>query len=207
MAVLKDSGDRTKFESGAVRDLGEGKGRFDLVPLSVLSEMFRLSGKDELASIIEHVDKFLYTIDKKYLHNALNAFCEVRGWSIHVCALEVAKHFEDGANKYGTHNWEKGIPIHSFIDSAVRHLIQWDNHDMSDPHDRAFVWNMMCAIWTLDHKHGLVDTPHHTWDCSTPYTGFDAERSARKCAVHDGSCFGSSDVASGSASSVLGCNM
>lgn len=31
MAVLKDSGERTEFQSGAVRDLGEGKGRFDLV--------------------------------------------------------------------------------------------------------------------------------------------------------------------------------
>ena len=27
MAVLKDSGERTEFQSGAVRDLGEGKGR------------------------------------------------------------------------------------------------------------------------------------------------------------------------------------
>ena len=178
MAVLKDSGDRTEFQSGAVRDLGEGKGRFDLVPLSVLSEMFRLYSKDDLAEVITNIDKFLYSLDKKYLYNALNGFCALRQWSIHGCALEVSKHFEDGANKSGTPNWEKGIPLHSFIDSAVRHLIQWDKHDMSDPHDRAFVWNIMCAIWTLDHRHEQVDTPHHSWDCKTPYTGFDQERSS-----------------------------
>lgn len=29
---VKDSGNRQKFESGAVRDIQEGKGRFDLIP-------------------------------------------------------------------------------------------------------------------------------------------------------------------------------
>jgi hypothetical protein len=33
---LKDSGKRQEFETGAVRDTQEGKGRFDLLPLSVL---------------------------------------------------------------------------------------------------------------------------------------------------------------------------
>ena len=28
--MIKDSGERTQFESGAVRDMHEGKGRFDL---------------------------------------------------------------------------------------------------------------------------------------------------------------------------------
>ena len=29
MATIKDSGERTQFDSGAVRDMHEGKGRFD----------------------------------------------------------------------------------------------------------------------------------------------------------------------------------
>ena len=32
--MIKDSGDRTEFESGAVRDSAEGKGRCDLVPIA-----------------------------------------------------------------------------------------------------------------------------------------------------------------------------
>ena len=40
MAVLKDSGNRREFESGAVRDMEEGKGRMDLVPWKVCEELY-----------------------------------------------------------------------------------------------------------------------------------------------------------------------
>ena len=38
MAELKDSGNRREFETGAVRDMAEGKGRCDLLPLDVIDE-------------------------------------------------------------------------------------------------------------------------------------------------------------------------
>ena len=38
MAILKDSGDRRDFGTGAVRDMQEGKGRMDLVPWNMASE-------------------------------------------------------------------------------------------------------------------------------------------------------------------------
>lgn len=38
MAELKDSGNRREFETGAVRDMQEGKGRMDLVPWNMASE-------------------------------------------------------------------------------------------------------------------------------------------------------------------------
>ena len=34
--MIKDSGNRTTFSTGAVRDIHEGKGRFDLLPMCVL---------------------------------------------------------------------------------------------------------------------------------------------------------------------------
>lgn len=37
--TIKDSGDRTEFQSGAVRDMHEGKGRFDLLPMCVLMRL------------------------------------------------------------------------------------------------------------------------------------------------------------------------
>lgn len=40
MAVLKDSGNRREFESGAVRDMQEGKGRMDLVPWNVCQQVY-----------------------------------------------------------------------------------------------------------------------------------------------------------------------
>lgn len=36
---IKDSGERTEFPSGAVRDMSEGKGRFDLLPMCVLMRL------------------------------------------------------------------------------------------------------------------------------------------------------------------------
>lgn len=36
---IKDSGERTQFPSGAVRDMHEGKGRFDLLPMCVLMRL------------------------------------------------------------------------------------------------------------------------------------------------------------------------
>ena len=37
MPEIKDSGARREFESGAVRDIQEGKGRCDLLPLDVVA--------------------------------------------------------------------------------------------------------------------------------------------------------------------------
>ena len=60
---IKDSGERTEFATGAVRDMHEGKGRMDLLPWAAI--------------------------------------------------MEVSKHCENGAKKYGEHNVDKGIPTHS----------------------------------------------------------------------------------------------
>jgi hypothetical protein len=77
------------------------------------------------------------------------AFQKQRPWCFSDMSLELAKHFEEGAEKYGEHNWEKGIPIDSFIDSAVRHYLKYLRGDKDEPHDRAFVWNLMCCAWTV----------------------------------------------------------
>lgn len=71
--------------------------------------------------------------------------------------LEVAKHFEEGCKKYGENNWQKGIPTHCYIDSAVRHYLKYLRGDKNEPHDRAFCWNILCAIWTCKHKPELND--------------------------------------------------
>ena len=181
MPVLKDSGGRTEFETGAVRDLQGHKGRMDLFPLSVMSTLFEQRGQSVLAGIVANIDKFLYSLDTKYLVNAYFRFIDLRGWTLEESLIEVSKHYEDGAVKYGTHNWEKGIPLHSFIDSGVRHLDQWSMKDESDPHDRAFLWNMIGAIWTVEHRPEMIDTPMHKWDCKTPYTNFDYERACKRC--------------------------
>lgn len=144
--MIKDSGQRIVFESGAERDCAEGRGRCDLLPLDVVSK-FMLDDKVLLA-----ISCFQETKDKTYLNIALDWFSKIRIWDRPTMILEVSKHFEEGAKKYGERNWEKGIPVNRYIDSAVRHYLKWLRGDTDEPHDRAFVWNILCCIWTVKHS-------------------------------------------------------
>lgn len=150
---IQDSGNRRKFESGAVRDIQEGKGRCDLMPLDVISHCYAEVGdRDcEIASnIFELLNDFIESGDIECLYDVLDAEKPYDDYD--VMFLEVAKHFEDGAKKYGENNWQKGIPVRCYIDSAIRHYLKYLRGDIDEPHDRAFIWNIMCAIWTCAHK-------------------------------------------------------
>lgn len=94
--MIKDSGERTEFKTGAVRDMKRGVGRMDLLPW--------------------------YGI------------------------MEVSKHCEEGAEKYGEHNVDKGIPLHSLCDSAARHLAKFIAGEMVEDHLRAAAWNLLWAL-------------------------------------------------------------
>lgn len=154
---IKDSGERTKFETGAVRDMHEGKGRCDLLPLKVVARFsqFNTDFNFHLLSILENFRKSGEVIS---LYHACNI---VRDEFFHqkseTAILELAVHFEDGCKKYGENNWQKGIPVHSFIDSAIRHYLKHKRGDTDERHDRACLWNLVCAIWTVENKPELND--------------------------------------------------
>ena len=137
--MIKDSGTRREFETGAVRDCTEGKGRCDLMPLDVVAEV----ADDE---ILEDIASFVDTGIDMFLKNALERFARVYD-SIYDMMLDVSIHFEDGAKKYGEYNWQKGIPESSYIDSAVRHYLKFRAGMDDERHDRAFVWNILCLMW------------------------------------------------------------
>lgn len=106
---IKDSGERTEFSSGAVRDLHSGKGDMLSVPWAAM--------------------------------------------------LRVSKRYENGAAKYGRYNYLKGIPVSSFIDSALRHLAKyvagWDDED----HLAAAAFNVLGAIQMEEHNPDMCDLP------------------------------------------------
>ncbi len=106
--MIKDSGKRSKFFTGAVRDIREGKGRFDLLPPRALTRL--------------------------------------------------ARYFEEGCKKYGERNWEKGIPLSRFFDSAIRHAFKYLQGLDDEDHLIASVWNLMCLTETeMRIKEGLLD--------------------------------------------------
>ena len=152
MEIL-DSGNRREFVTGAVRDVADGKGRCDLLPLI---EVGALLGSD---SILHHIGEYVEHGHPCYLNRAIGEFTVKRGWDLQTAMIEVSKHYEEGAKKYSERNWEKGINLHCYIDSGVRHYLKWLRGDTDEPHDRAFVWNMLGALWTQKHKPDLIDLP------------------------------------------------
>ena len=159
--MIKDSGERREFETGAVRDIQEGKGRCDLMPLDVICGIyFSKSPHKGRGDAIGYINKFTETGDIDRLVDALECFLIFDtaydgNWA--TMFLEVSKHFEEGAKKYGENNWQKGIPTHCYVNSAVRHYLKYLRGDTDEPHDRAFVWNILCCIWTCENKPELND--------------------------------------------------
>lgn len=145
--MIKDSGDRTEFETGAVRDMREGKGRCDLMPLDVVATC---ANDNVLEAICRF--KICHYKDFQHLYVTLELVSDTMFPNRETMFLEVAKHFEEGAKKYGENNWQKGIPVWCYVDSAVRHYLKWKRGDKDEPHDRAFVWNIMCCIWTVENE-------------------------------------------------------
>lgn len=107
--MVKDSGQRTTFSTGAVRDMHGGKGRMDLLP-----------------------------------------------WN---AVMEISKHCEDGALKYGERNVDKGIPLHSLLDSGARHLAKYIAGHTDEDHLRAACWNLLWALEQRTTHPELCDMP------------------------------------------------
>ena len=186
---ILDSGDRTEFESGAVRDMRTGKGRCDLMPLDVVSEWYHCEHGDDGANprrwVFMHISNFICTGVEGHLFRALEA-SELFENS-ETMFLEVAKHFEEGCIKYGENNWRKGIPAKCYIDSAIRHYLKHMRGDKDEPHDRAFCWNILCCIWTIRH-HPELNNYSQTWKQPkriTPANGL-ATRYIKKEVEYDG---------------------
>lgn len=60
----------------------------------------------------------------------------------------LAQLYERGAKKYGPRNWEKGIPLWRYLDSAERHLNDFKAGDRAEDHLAAVAWNALCYIHT-----------------------------------------------------------
>lgn len=149
---IMDSGERRRFSTGAVRDIADGKGRCDLLPLDVVGAI----ANDPILPLI---NDYIRTGDESSLHRAIVDFSESHFDNFSTAMLEVSKHYEDGAKKYDERNWEKGIQLHCYIDSGIRHYIKYCRGDVDEPHDRAFLWNMLGALWTQNNKPELIDLP------------------------------------------------
>lgn len=60
--------------------------------------------------------------------------------------------YEKGAVKYGDNNWQKGIPFARCIDSALRHIGQFQLGRRDEDHLAQAAWNLF-AIMHLENTH------------------------------------------------------
>lgn len=154
---IKDSGKRTQFPTGAVRDMheanGEPKGRCDLLPLSVVADLFT----DNDRELFIGIHRFQKTGNVGHLFEVLELFADDYFDGTKTMLLELAKHFEAGSKKYGEGNWTLGINAKNYVDSSVRHLLKFLRGDEDERHDLAFCWNVTCCIWTCKFMPELND--------------------------------------------------
>lgn len=59
-----------------------------------------------------------------------------------------AKHLENGAVKYGDRNWEKGQPLGTYWDSAMRHMVAYLEGLRDEDHLAAARWNLAALMHT-----------------------------------------------------------
>ena len=153
--TILDSGDRREFGTGAVRDMAK-KGRCDLLPWNAMRWLL----PDHHTNFCALMESATHAPGVVYIVQALEEFIDLAyGCSSPAALLDAAYLYEDGCAKYGERNWEKGIPVVAYLDSAGRHFLKWARDDRDERHDRAVVWNLLCALWTAEMRPKMIKAP------------------------------------------------
>jgi len=79
----------------------------------------------------------------------------------------IARVFEEGSKKYGARNFEQGIPLSRYLDSALRHLFKHLEGHRDEAHIVQAGWNILAYIFTATQiqrgilPESLNDLPNH----------------------------------------------
>lgn len=75
---------------------------------------------------------------------------------------ECAAAMTAGADRYGLHNYRKGLPVHALLDGALRHIAQFADGEDRDEETKSHhlgnaMANLAMAIWMHENKPELDD--------------------------------------------------
>lgn len=153
MPKIKDNGQRTTFETGAMREIDETKGRCDLVYNAAWGRLV-----DD--TIYMWLENFIRTGCKDFIFYALHRIViKYYDDDYDTAYLDLSKHYAEGAKKYADRNMEKGLPWHSCVDSALRHYTKLRRGDADEPHLPAVLWNLLTLLYMVDHHPEMNDLP------------------------------------------------
>lgn len=65
--------------------------------------------------------------------------------------------YERGAAKYGDHNWQRGMPLGRYMDSALRHLFDYMEGKRDEDHLAQAMWNVAAMI----HTEEMIERGHY----------------------------------------------
>lgn len=71
--------------------------------------------------------------------------------------IRISKHVENTLEIHEERNWEKGLPMHTMLDSAFRHMAKYMDGQTDEDHLAAAATNLLMALWTEEKKPKMQD--------------------------------------------------
>lgn len=62
----------------------------------------------------------------------------------------LAKTYAEGAEKFGAHNWENGMPAADMLNHAIAHIFKFLEGNKDEDHLGHAAWNILGAIHSLE---------------------------------------------------------
>ena len=128
------------------------------MPLIEIAEVYAYYDEDS-ALFLNLIGQYIVEGKIEYIRKALAFFIDMLKMTPQTYFLDLSHHYENGAKKYEERNWEKGILLHSYIDSGVRHFLKYKASWQDEPHHLAVGWNLLGAMWTVKHHPNMIDLP------------------------------------------------
>lgn len=96
--------------------------------------------------------------------------------------MELSKHCEEGAKKYGERNIDRGAPQSSLLNSASRHIAKYIMGWTDEDHLRAAFWNIAWALEQEVVKPEMQDIPAQLKQCKhCAFQGYPGTAFEGKC--------------------------
>jgi hypothetical protein len=96
----------------------------------------------------------------------------------------LAQTYHEGAEKFGAHNWENGMPVADLLNHAIAHIYNFLGGDRSEDHLGHATWNLIGAIHSFEKWPDLNAGTLRQPGCNVPlaYSSAKSEKLQKKAA-------------------------